>query len=120
MNHRLPIWNCTFLAFGLASVSLVAGSSWAFAQESPPAKNESSVSSANDGKGTWVPLFQRHAGEYVVSLTDGSREEAELLTEPLLRWWQPVRGGDDGALYLWVKDGRPVAAVTFFTFKWPN
>jgi hypothetical protein len=43
-----------------------------------------------------------------------------MLPEPVLRWWQPVRGVDDGALYLWVHEGRPVAAITFFTFKWPE
>ena len=43
-----------------------------------------------------------------------------MLPEPVLRWSQPIRGGDDGALYLWVHEGRPVAAMTFFTFKWPD
>ena len=43
-----------------------------------------------------------------------------MLPEPVLRWQQPVRGGDDGALYLWVREGRPVAAVTFFTYKLPS
>lgn len=69
-------------------------------------------------KGKWVPLFERHSGEYVVS--EGAKGEAKKLPEPVLRWWQPVRGSDDGALYLWTRDGRPVAAVTFFTFKWAN
>jgi hypothetical protein len=71
-----------------------------------------------EGKGKWVPVFQRHASDYAI--TSGPGEEAKRLPEPLLRWWQPIRGGDDGALYLWVRNGRPVAAVTFFTFKWPN
>ena len=45
--------------------------------------------------------------------------EAERISEPVLRWWQPVRGGDDGAL-VWRREGRPVAVLTFFTFKLPN
>ena len=79
----------------------------------PPTTQE-----AKDGKGKWVPLFQRHANDYVI--TAGAGAEAKMLPDPLLRWWQPIRGGDDGALYLWVEEGRPVAAVTFFTFKWPD
>jgi hypothetical protein len=71
-------------------------------------------------KGKWIPLFERHAGEYVVRAGLDAKEDARRLAEPVLRWWQPVRGGDDGALYLWVRDGRPVAAVTFFTFKLPE
>lgn len=73
---------------------------------------------AKDGKGKWVPIFERHADDYVIKADSG--EEAKRLPDPLLRWWQPIRGGDDGALYLWVRKGRPVAAVTFFTFKMPN
>jgi hypothetical protein len=87
------------------------------AQDSPAAQPKEPP---RDGKGKWVPLFQRHAGEYEIVVGPGTGAKAKRLTEPVLRWWQPVRGGDDGALYLWVRDGRPVAAVTFFTFKWPD
>lgn len=100
----LPAW----VALMAASVS---------AQEAP-APRPAGAEEVKDGKGKWVPLFQRHAGEY--RITDRSGGEARRLPDPLLRWWQPIRGGDDGALYLWVEDGRPVAAVTFFTFRWPN
>jgi hypothetical protein len=72
-----------------------------------------------DERGKWEPLFERHAHEYKVETTSGN-VAATRLENPVLRWWQPVRGGDDGALYLWVQDGTPVAAVTFFTFKWPD
>ena len=34
-----------------------------------------------------------------------------------MRWTQPVRGGDDGVLCLWLDKGRPVVAMTIFTFK---
>src|SRR4051794_31516597 len=90
-------------------------------QEAPAARPADQARPAADGRGKWVPLFQRHAGEYVIrsGADAGAAAEARMLPEPLLRWWQPVRGGDDGALYLWVRDGRPVAAVTFFTFRWP-
>lgn len=120
MNHRPTVWKCAFRVFGVAVVCLAVGSTRGLAQESPAAKSETSANRTNEGKGKWVPLFQRHAGEYVINLTNNLNGEAKRLAEPLLRWWQPVRGGDDGALYLWVKDGRPVAAVTFFTFKWPD
>ena len=96
-----------FLAILVALVGAVAAGQDA----SKPADD------AKDGKGKWVPVFDRHADDYVIKTHPG--EEAKRLPDPLLRWWQPIRGGDDGALYLWVKEGRPVGAVTFFTFKWP-
>ena len=34
-----------------------------------------------------------------------------------MRWWQPVRGTDDGAIYLWTRDGCPEAAGSIFTIK---
>ena len=69
-----------------------------------------------------MPLFQRHSEGYVITSgpVGNGGWEAKRLADPVLRWWQPVRGGDDGALYLWVRAGRPVAAITFFTFKWPD
>lgn len=73
-----------------------------------------------EDKGKWISLFQKHADEYTVTLDGNTPKEAHRLPEPLLRWRQPIRGGDDGVVYLWVDRGRPVAAVTFFTFKWPN
>lgn len=97
----------------------------AFALAPRPSLAQDTPSSAKDPaeeQRKWVPLFQRHAGEYVVRIVPANDPptEARWLSKPVLRWWQPVRGGDDGALYLWLHEGRPVAAVTFFTFKWPS
>lgn len=74
---------------------------------------------ARSQRGKWAPVFQKHAEEYeIAALGDGpDNAGATLVAEPLLRWWQPIRGGDDGALYLWVRGGRPVVAMTFFTLK---
>ncbi len=101
------------MALGLALIASALVFQW------PQARGQNTASEAKQGKGKWVPLFERRAGEYVIRV--GQHQfAAERLSEPVLRWWQPVRGGDDGALYIWVREGRPVAALTFFTFKWPN
>ena len=86
---------------------------------SPPGYGQDPALAGKEAKGKWLPLFHKHASEYTVRVgTQG--EAARMLPDPVLRWWQPVRGGDDGALYLWVREGQPVAALTFFTFKWPS
>jgi len=88
--------------------------------QSPRAYGQAAAPKAKDEKGKWVPLFQHYAGEYKIGVGPDANEEARRLPEPLLRWWQPVRGGDDGALYLWAREGRPVAVLTFFTYKLPD
>ena len=103
------------VAMALGPVLLAMG----WIAPSPRACGQEAAPDRKEVKGKWIPLFEKHAGEYVVRV--GPRaEEARMLPDPVLRWWQPVRGGDDGALYLWVRDGQPAAAVTFFTYKLPN
>jgi hypothetical protein len=106
-----------FMALGISLGTLALGPA-APGQEPKPSRPAGEAKAKEQEKGKWVPLFERHAGEYKITV-DG-QGGAKRLPEPVLRWWQPVRGGDDGALYLWVDKGRPVAAITFFTFKWPD
>jgi hypothetical protein len=109
---------CGVLVLSLNAVSLPPSSP---GQESPSSRPAHSKETPKENaRGKWFPLFQRHAGEYIVHVGQDAKIEARRLAEPSLRWWQPVRGGDDGALYLWVSKGKPVAVVTFFTFKWQN
>jgi hypothetical protein len=99
------------IAFGLATIGLIWLAPHARGRGQDPQHERAK------GSGKWIPLFRRHADEYVIRLGLDLKVTARRLAEPVLRWWQPVRGGDDGVLYLWVSAGRPVAAVTFFTFK---
>lgn len=66
----------------------------------------------------WLPVLQQHAKGYVI-LADGpgGKTAAAMRPDPLMRWTQPIRGGDDGILCLWVDGGHPVVAMTIFTFK---
>ena len=68
------------------------------------------------GQSAWQKHFRRQAEGYRLT-TNGGDEPARLLPSPILYWTQPVRGGDDGAVYLWTERGRPVAIGTFFI--WP-
>jgi hypothetical protein len=40
------------------------------------------------------------------------------VAEPILQWSQPVRGGADGAVFVWTLEGRPVVIGTLFI--WPT
>jgi hypothetical protein len=65
----------------------------------------------------WQDYFRHLAGEYRMTAGEND-EQLTLLDKPVLKWSQPVRGGDDGAVYLWLDRGRPAAVGTFFI--WPD
>lgn len=65
----------------------------------------------------WQRLFREHAGEYYIVSTGNTPATATLVAEPVLKWSQPIRGGGDGAIYLWTHRGLPTAIGTFFI--WP-
>lgn len=83
----------------LAIVSAVGGAE----PESPP---------------DWQPYFRELARSYRITPQSAPEEPLTLHEPPVLRWTQPVRGGDDGALYVWVKDGEPAVVETMFC--WPD
>src|SRR5436305_7408442 len=65
----------------------------------------------------WQKLFRRHAAEYMFAVEGDEKAEVKLAQEPILHWSQPVRGGADGAVFLWTNEGRPVVIGTLFI--WP-
>lgn len=71
----------------------------------------------SNGEG-WQPIFLQMAEEYVIGSIEEPRRTFELRKSPVLRWSQPVRGGDDGATFVWMDHGRPAAIGTIFAY--PN
>jgi hypothetical protein len=65
----------------------------------------------------WQKRFRQQAADYQLLVGDDT-EPAKVSKEPILFWTQPVRGGDDGAVYLWTHKGQPTAIGTFFI--WPT
>jgi len=67
----------------------------------------------------WSSYFHRIATGYHLEVPEGGgRTQLQLHPTPIAKWSQPVRGGDDGALYLWLRDKRPMAIGAFFI--WPS
>ncbi|MCA9054433.1 MAG: hypothetical protein KDA75_11380 [Planctomycetaceae bacterium] len=73
---------------------------------------------AEPGREDWQPYFQSVAKSYRITPDAHPDQPFELLQEPILRWSQPVRGGDDGAVFLWLDGGVPAAMGTVFC--WPH
>lgn len=66
----------------------------------------------------WQPIFKQMAEDYRLAPTDHPDHHFKLQLPPVFRWTQPVRGGDDGALFVWLDHGRAVAVGTIFA--WPQ
>ncbi len=65
----------------------------------------------------WQRVFRKQAAEYRIVVDGDEKSAVKVMPEPVLHWSQPVRGGADGAVFLWTDSGRPIAIGTFFI--WP-
>lgn len=79
-----------------------------------------SIGQTSDGSKEegWQPIFQKMAEDYSIQSLDSSGRTFQLRKTPIMRWSQPVRGGDDGAIFAWMDQGRPAAVGTIFAY--PN
>ncbi|HVX12873.1 MAG TPA: hypothetical protein VHC22_16945 [Pirellulales bacterium] len=66
----------------------------------------------------WQPIFKEMAADYRIASPGKSDHPYTLHLPPVFRWTQPVRGGDDGAVYVWLDRGR--VAVVGTIFAWPQ
>jgi hypothetical protein len=61
--------------------------------------------------------FKADAATYRISLGGKDSRKLSLLEGPVLRWSNPARNGEDGAVFLWLLDGRPEVIGSLFTFS---
>jgi hypothetical protein len=64
-----------------------------------------------------VEAFKAEAAEYNVRLQSRPDEKLVVEKEPALRWDNPARTGEDGALFIWMLGGRPEMIGTIFTYR---
>ncbi|HEV7226079.1 MAG TPA: hypothetical protein VGN42_25455, partial [Pirellulales bacterium] len=87
------------------------------AEEGDQPANARAAPSAIKNSG-WQPIFKGMAEDYRISPADEPGRLYKLQLPPVFRWAQPVRGGDDGAVFLWLDRGRAAAVGTIFA--WPQ
>jgi hypothetical protein len=61
--------------------------------------------------------FQQEAQAYQMRLGDRQSTSLALTSTPVLRWGNPAANGEDGAVFVWLKQGRPEVIGTFFTYR---
>jgi len=67
-----------------------------------------------------VEAFRTEAAEYVVRLASRPQEKLVLEKEAALRWDNPARTSEDGALFIWTLAGRPEMIGTIFTYQYKD
>lgn len=64
--------------------------------------------------------FKADAKEYDMRLDARPDAKFTLREEPLLHWGNPARTGEDGAVFVWLLDGRPQVVGSVFTYRLPK
>jgi hypothetical protein len=63
-----------------------------------------------------LPIYVKEAAEYSIVVESDSKKELELRKEPIFEWTNPARSGSQqGAVFLWLRDGRPAALGCIFS-----
>jgi hypothetical protein len=105
---RLKVWGAYVLgALAVASLSArnVTG------DDSPP-KGEITAHRLEE--------LRKAAESYRVVVESEPPRNAEIKAEPILRWTNPLRKTDDGAVFLWMDRGRPEAVASFYRYRAPE
>jgi hypothetical protein len=101
----------------MLALALLTAVSPALADDNAAAKNASKPEKPNGDDTGWQKVFREMAADYEIVAEGEIPRKFPLRPAPVLRWSQPVRGGDDGAVYVWLDEGRP--AVIGSIFAWP-
>src|SRR5262249_28271866 len=62
------------------------------------------------------PIYVKEAEAYSLAVESAPKQVLELKKEPVFDWLNPTRNGTQhGAIFLWVRDGRPAALACIFS-----
>jgi hypothetical protein len=71
-----------------------------------------------------LPIYHKEAKEYAITVASAPKKPIDIKPEPVFEWSNPNRnGGQQGVLFLWLRDGRPAAVGCIFSspdMKFPD
>jgi hypothetical protein len=70
-----------------------------------------------------LPIYLNEAEAYSLSIESAPKQAVELKKEPVFEWLNPARNTQQGAIFLWLRDGRPAALACMFSYphhKYPG
>jgi hypothetical protein len=63
-----------------------------------------------------LPIYLKEAEAYSIAVESAPKKALELKKEPVFEWSNPTRnGGQQGVVFLWLRDGRPAAVGCIFS-----
>ncbi len=62
-----------------------------------------------------LPIYVKEVEAYTLAVASAPKKELELKKEPIFEWLNPARNTQQGALFLWLRDGRPAALACIFS-----
>jgi hypothetical protein len=62
-----------------------------------------------------LPIYIKEAEGYTLSVESESSRTLGLRREPIFEWLNPVRRDTHGAIFVWLRDGRPAALGNIFS-----
>jgi hypothetical protein len=91
------------------------------AQDAPknvPPANQEPAKDVSARRRVELDELKQAAASYRIAMDSDQRENAILVPEPVLHWSNPLRQTSNGAVFIWVADGRPevVASLYRYTF----
>jgi hypothetical protein len=67
------------------------------------------------------PIYAKEAAEYSLAVESAPKQVLELKKEPFFEWTNPIRSTpQQGAVFLWLRDGRPAAVGGIFSQQDPS
>jgi hypothetical protein len=62
-----------------------------------------------------LPIYVKEAEAYSLAVESAPKQALELNKEPVFEWANPARSDQQGAVFLWLRDGRPAALACIFS-----
>src|SRR5262245_17341375 len=62
-----------------------------------------------------LPIYVKEAETYSLAVESAPKQALELRKEPVFEWLNPARSDQQGAVFLWLRDGRPAALACIFS-----
>lgn len=68
-----------------------------------------------------LPIYRKEVAEYSLAVESAPKTALELKSEPVFEWTNPIRSTlQQGAVFLWLRNGRPAAVGCIFSQKDPG
>src|SRR5258707_15653332 len=62
-----------------------------------------------------LPIYVKEVETYSLAVESAPKQPLELKKESVFEWLNPARNAQQGAVFLWLRDGRPAALACIFS-----